>query len=756
MPATEHKQGTQLFSQGEQVNNISIITKGVAETVFNGKTFRYEQSDILGLFDLNSGSYSSTYTAVTDVTIFSYPYSDASALETLFKDSADLAHLVVNSACRQIADFLVFREMLKIQAFKSYELLTSMYPKYEGLCKRYALSAKKLPAMVTLTPPGEDDPVDNWIFDYYREFKGLDADLRKKIFHGKPGICSGFFNRGTEDMLNIWQSCKEYQDYLQIISKVFLQNSNTDFFSLISELHYESINFANADETVTVLMTKLTALMSNMSYINKQLYEQKLEAYTTGLETKRAGKQVTDAPASAGLKQNLTDSLNVILSYSGLPEELCNNFTKNVHDYTNSSDRASSDEDVYRLRKVLTDQFYEIYKPVMMKSLNDPDVPTIVKMFLNFGYVDADLAGHDNADYLYSIVDSLKGNKEIGVYTFSEWMKDIYSGQKEPSRDDFDMDYAAHIREDKAHGRIDANEEAARAADVEAKALFELENVFPVANKVTFGRVTIFCPLFSDNNVQKDIEVAMVTPPALKEALDDVRAVDFSAFFREVSYTNEAAGVPREQLSLEVLPEIILMPNIGTRCVMWQEMNGRDRTSPSRLFVPMFMLEDLNIWMMRMASEFRWEYIKRIQGPRWGDITDPCITSEYFDYLQFYKSNRELSMEVRAAVKIELTRARNNYKSVFTSNYLEWVQFESKGSPRLNKFVRKILFEYCPFPSDVREKLSLNPQYSELLKKHDHKTQQREKHLSNVIAKITKANQEVPQELLEELEYTKR
>ena len=36
----------------------------------------------------------------------------------------------------------------------------------------------------------------------------------------------------------------------------------------------------------------------------------------------------------------------------------------------------------------ITKLFYQIYTAAFMKSLNDPNVPKIVKMFFNFGYVD--------------------------------------------------------------------------------------------------------------------------------------------------------------------------------------------------------------------------------------------------------------------------------------------------------------------------------------------------------------------------------
>ena len=39
-------------------------------------------------------------------------------------------------------------------------------------------------------------------------------------------------------------------------------------------------------------------------------------------------------------------------------------------------------------------------------------------------------------------------------------------------------------------------------------------------------------------------------------------------------YANVEAGIPKEVIHVEVLPDFILMPNVGNRGVMWQEIEG--------------------------------------------------------------------------------------------------------------------------------------------------------------------------------------
>jgi len=755
MLVAEFAKGSVIYTAGNPVQNISFVTKGVVEATFMGQPFRFEQRDMIGISDYKEGSYSTTYTALTDVAILTHPFNEMRDLESLLKDNFNAAHLAVNAACQQLSQFLQYRSSLKEQADAAFNVINDIYPKYEQLSKRFALSAKKLD-ISGLISSDEIDPIEDWLLAYYTEVKNVEPTIQKAFFYGHPGISSGFFYRGIEDVKLVVESCEAYQDYLKDISKLLISSDGHDLFALIADLHFDSINLKDADGVVTAMMKKVTDVLDSSTLVNKDFYQHRLNAYNENLTAKRSNQVISDVPVDENARANLAESLGVILQYSGLDDEVCNKFARTVQEYTKMPDRGGSEDAAYKLRREITNTFYDIYAAVFLKTLEENKaIPTVIKMFLNFGYMDANLAGLDNADYLYSIADSVKGDKEKGVYTLIEWLTAIYKGEKETSRDDFDMDYIAHVREQKATKRFDAAEEARMLADRDAKLRFELENVFPTVNKITFGRITTFCPLFSDNNVQRGLQDSLVTPALIREAFDDIRALDYSAYYREIMYQNPEAGIPKEYLNVEIQPDVVLMPNVGVRGAMWQEMDGRDRKSSPRMFMSVFLLIDLKLLAMKLTGDYRWEYIKRIQGPRWGDVTDPSLTSEFFNYLQFYRTNRELSMDVRGSIKTELVRARNNYKQVFVSNYTEWLIYESNGSPRLNKFVRNILGKYCPFPEATREKLGTNPQYADILKRHEMNQSQRLRHLSNIIQRVNKAGFETPLELLAEVEFTK-
>jgi CRP-like cAMP-binding protein len=754
MATSEFAQNSVICSKGEPFRHLLIITKGTAEASFGGNTFRFGQGDVLGFNAISEGSHSLTYTATSDISIFTAPYDGVETLETLFREKEEMASVVVNSMSRQIAMFLKHHVTLKGEAVKAHDIVTQIHPLYEKLCKLYAFAVKKLPALSSVASPTEDDRVSAWAHDYYLGITELDPAAQRGFF-SKRGISMGFVLAGIEEISRVFEAYNNYQKYLESISKVMINSSGFDLFAIVAELHVESATITGADAAVETIMSPLVTMLSGMGCVDQGYFKQRLSNYKESLDIKRGGGQPTTKAAPAREKKNLADSMSVILTYAGYPAEQANKLMRLIQEYTQLPDRGSSDDVAHRMRRELTNMFNEVYKNVFLNSLNDPAVPTVIKMFLNFGYMDSALAGHENADFLYSIADSISGDPDRGIYTATEWLKAIYTGKKEPCRNEFDMDYAAHVAELKQQKRFDAKEEARLLADKEAKLLFEIENIFPIVNKLTFGRITTFCPIFSDNNVQRGLETSVVTPDAIRETFDEIRGVDFSAFYRETTYSNPEIGINRETINVEIMPEVILMPNVGVRGIMWQEIEGRVRATPARMFVPLFLLIDLKPLLARLTGEFRWEMCKRVQGSRWQDVTEASLTAEYVDYLQFYRTNRDLSSEIKVAVKSELTRARNNYKNVFVGNYLDWILHEVNGSPRLNRHVRKIMMMYCTFPKAVRDGLAQNPQYTESLKRFNFKNQQREHLLSRIVQKMQHTGTTPPQELVGELEFVK-
>jgi len=763
MAATKFMEGDVIYTKNDPFESISLIADGEVEGSFGGHTFLFGKTDVLGICDVLSDVHTHTYTAISDATVYQYPCDGVSSLDSMMHDNADIAYVMVSSMCRQISELLQYKAKLKLDAEGAFDMVQELYTEYSRLCKSYASTPKKLPGLEDITPFSWDDPVGEWIHSYYTEINDMNPATHRSFFHGNPGIETGFLRKCIDDVSQVLQACSVYHEYLSGISSLLLHEGGFDMFSLISDLHLSSMNITGADFAVESLMAPLTETLSEMTGIDSNYYQSRMDTYWDALEDRRASQdstEMTEAPTGStsgqGVNQELLDSLRTILEYSECDDELAERFTTGVNTYTELPDRASTEDDVPDLRRDLTKMFYELYKLIFNKTLTDTSPPTVVKMFLTFGYVDPALAGFDNANFLYSIADSYKGDPENNIYTASEWLASIYNGERDPSLSEFDMDWPTYLRDLKNQKQIDAKEEARLLGSMDDKLKYEMENAFPVVNRVTFGNPSKFCPLFADHNLMREPEITIVTPAKIKAIIDEIREIDFSVFYRETGYTNQKLGITGETISVEIIPNIVLMPNAGLRGSMWQEIEGRLRTTPARMFLPVFLEGDLKTVVIRLIGEFRWELCRRIQGSRWNDLSDPSLTSYFCDYLQFYMNNRSLAMQTMNEIRNELSAARNSYKTVFVNNYVMWLQNESKGMARLNGVALGILMTFCPFNAELRETLSKNMRYNEALTRFGAKRQKRAQRLQLLIKKLQQGGKGVPEELLEEFEYSKR
>ena len=304
-----------------------------------------------------------------------------------------------------------------------------------------------------------------------------------------------------------------------------------------------------------------------------------------------------------------------------------------------------------------------------------------------------------------------------------------------------------------AKGKITTEQQKHFMSNRELKVKFEIQNMFTSGNRATYGKLSTFCPILGEYDLINSIEKMLVTAQKLDESLHKIRDIDFSAFYREVQFSDPDKGINREMIMKEIMPDIILMPNAGTRSMMWQETAGVRRDTSARFLFPIFTAVDIDDMMVDTVGRYRWEICRKIQGVHWNDIREKSLTAEYCDYLQFYRKNRELSTEAKEKIKSALLRGRNNYREVFVKDYQNWMKYESKGSYRLNKIAREILITYCPFAKPIREELKGNPMYESALHRLDLLNAKTVQRIQGVYDKYQKAGGRITQELTDNLEY---
>ena len=741
------KKGTIIYKKGAAITTISRIVSGKVRMVCACGEISLSKDDVLGAVDLSTMVHSCTYITVEDTVLSTHVFHAQKELASFLTEDETLTISLLRSSVKQICSALDEEVFFQYECNNMYSYLSKSYEEYKNLCSKYAVPVKALPGLLEVKPFHLEDDIPKWLSVYYEESTAMFSSPAATAFFQYPNLNAGYLLRFCEDFHTLLGACSEMTEYRSNLSFLLMNKNGMDLFDLYTNLLFrvmrDGIDAMSLSATISTILIHIESIPS----FNKELYQARVQEYKNTLANIEE-ELATGVTASASLNDaSLLNSLDTILKYANCSDETSLSFKRAISAYKKHMDKSATTDELRALRREITSLFYEIYTLAFQASTRDKNVPTILKMFFKFGYVDEELAGAENASFLYSIADSYTGNKKYHVYTIFDWLNEIHQGNKEPRRNEFDVDYAGYVHEMKTSGKIDANKEKELLSDTNEKVLFEIRNMFTLANKMTSGRIATFTPVFSEHTVLSSLESILATPEKIAASLIQIQKIDYSAFYRDALFYDASLPIPKENIKRKILPDIILMPNMGNRGVMWQELEGKSRSTPACYILPTFGQEELSLLLLRATGEYRWEICRRTQGARWNDLSDPSLTSEYFDYVQFYRKNNELSPDAKEKIKTALTKARNSFKEMFVNDYIIWVLYEGKGSPRMNKVVRRILFTYCPFPQAVRDQLKSNPLYGEIMEKWQIKRAQENHRLSNILKRLENSGIEIPKEL---------
>ncbi len=748
------EQGKHVYKAGQPLTALHLITQGQVLVRYPGGTYRLGKGDVIGVCEVCSEIHFLSYITAETTTILTYPLATLESLNDLLQKHPDVARLFLLSAFRQMSTILENWSVCELNCSNAYSALQTDYNRYKTLVGRYHLPVRSMDSLSSFSSFISEEIPDVWLTSYYLGLTHIYSTESYKAIIQEPSVSLGLIRKCSLDFRRTFICLEEQSRYMTTLSGFYFNDTGDDIFDFYTSLFYKLGNDCEETGELLEAIERMISDLDRFTVAGTIPFEERISAFRNRallMDSAKASAQAADSDAE--IVALLSGSLNTILEYAGPDLDIGPSFRQHIYNYRALSDRFSMDEGVCALRKVIAEEFYVLYSVLFERTLTEPSIPLPVRMFLYFGYVDEELAGIQNAVTLYKIASNMGNYSDFGMYTFYDWLLAIFSGRKAPSRNEFDMDYTDYIRKQKLSGYISDKELQSLEQNAMSKVSYELKNMFPIVNKVTFGRLTTFCPVFSSENVLKKLEDSLVTITNLSKALETVKKADFTAFYRECLDTEHFDILGKEPIHVEYIPDVILMPNLGSRGVMWQEIEGKCRTSPGRMFFSIFHLEDITTSFIRMAGEFRWELCKRVQGNRWNDVSDHSLTSDYFDYIQFYRKNHDLSTDAKERIHTSLQRAKNSFKEMFVRDYILWVMFESQGSPRLNKVARKILFNYCPFTSDLCRTLGQNPLFTELLEHRRIQVAQRLHRLDLITQKLQNNGIAIPETLEQERMY---
>lgn len=755
MASATYKKGQAIYKIGEHMREMGLVIKGSVLLKSQNAEIVLEKGHLLGVAGCDSLVHPCDYIALEDTVISTFPYRSSKDLATIFKEG-DYGSVFILAALKQTD--VILKEYLKIgqEAKELYNLVVSVYRDYKFICSKYSAPEHDLSKMEYLTALDDTSAIAEWKEDYYRRFVKFGLAELKDLFTCQE-LCIGTIEQAGEFMRQMIARMDEGLEYIEKSKGVLLSDKKGDLFQLVFDLETRVAYVIKDRSEVKERMEKMIAFLEKYDVCDKGLVLERIQEYRK-FDFAECDGEVTpgiwDEDDEKNQQEDDRTCLQQILSFAGYNAEEITNFEGKLRQYMELPDRSSNEGDARSLRKWLSEEYYKCYKQCVRQSLEQGALGPIICMFVNFGFMDVAFAGgEENANAIYDLMEHLFACNVENVHTFYEWLKSIYEGKNDPSINELDLDFNKYLKDGVRTGQISVDQEKEYRSNPWYKVEYEIDNMFHSGGKITSGRITTFCPILSDEDIVVEPKKLLVTAAKIREAIEQVRSIDYSIFYREVMFNDDEHGISKEFINQEILPDIILLPNAGSKAMMWQPTGDARNNTPARFLVPIFTLNDVSDMIIENCGRYRWEICRKIQGSRWNDVTTPSLTSEYSDYLQYFRKNFELSQEAKDKLHAAIKRARNNNREVFVKDYESWIKFEAKGSFRLNKVARGIMCSYCMFGVQIRSELKDNPMYQEAIKRHENQNAKKVKRLTALYNKYTANGGEITKELSDNMEF---
>ncbi len=716
---------TDIYAEGDILDSIAMVVKGRIRVHGNGINLIVGSGCFLGVRDLNRGAHSVSYSAQTNAVIYVFPSSGSiSDIRKIMQINKDYVALMVSGMHRSLAEQEKAYEVLQKSAGEVYDLIVRVYQECRDVSKATGTAFAQMTSIEKLHPFDEPQmlPLDK--IHYYQACAKVPMDVQKAFYGSSDEICVYHVREQAGLMHQLHDYSRALAEYLGIMMK-YLIRENRNLYQAMADF---ALTLQRAGQDASAIMADVDEVIDRINELESVLMkyadvecdidrETMEETYFNLLNPGHSTGSSLDAIGDtfalvedAGLDvEELVDTLGSILSFGEIDGETAERFEGLVDQFEAMDDKESSTDDARNLRRALIKEYYPIYEKVFLKDYySQEETPVEVDLFLRYGFLSERLLRQDLIEVLLSLDHSGAGKNGCHVYDMKEWLEAIMDGKRMPSKNEFDMDYEETLRDKVKNKEITKVQQESLLKDQKQKLHFEVTNMFRVTHRLVSGQIINFVPfLYTEGCLS--LEKNFLSKDKVCAAFNRLRQIDFSAFYRETLFQKEVEGIKKEFIQEEVCPDVIVMPITGSKDIMWQELSGRKRNTPGRMLLPVFFEGNLDKAVAHLTGSFRWELCRTMQGVYWNNIQYKSLTSEYSDFLQFYRKNRELSDDRKEKLKLQIQKHRNNSREIFASDYTSWVMNESQGGMLLSKPVREIMATYCPFIRELREGLEGQP-----------------------------------------------
>lgn len=762
--------GDEIFTQGEEANCVALVLKGKVRVHTEGVNLELGSGNFLGLCDIPDYMYHVTYTAETNCAIYVFQtgINLGETIDNIFKANKEYAALMVSAMNKYIRGLGGIYYGMEEQIASAKKVITASYQTYQNLCRVNGTEVEQIESAESLKPNTHENEVDMNQVKYYITCSNVEMAVQKAFYGASPIIAKYNILQQVALVSRLIEICAEDAQYLQGLMQP-LMLSRHDLYHASMNLTRSLQNIGVSDKESMQLFDRILDQINNIesvlfdkASVDLKLDHEKMEKEYFVLLNQGKSLADDDSPLdelslveeSFGDLAELDRGLDQILEVAELEEEQEKDFRRLIQEFIDLPDKGSTEDEARTLRRGILKIYYDLYEKVFLYDYQQGgDSSLAIDFFLRYGYLSEDLLSEAQREDLLTFDRKAKNQGDLQVYDMKEWLTEIYEGRKEPSKSEFDQDYQEHLREQKKTKAITSEEMDELEKDVKAKLHYEIQNMFKANHRIMGEQTSTFVPFLYTEGCLSALNRSFLSKDKVSSCVRRLRSIDFSVFYREIVFTSEIFKNNKDYIMEEVTPDIILMPGCGSKGSMWQELSGRRRNSKGRFLMPIFFEGDLESIMVDLFGRFRWELCRTMQGAAWNNIQLKSLTSEYSDFVQFYRKNRDLSDERKEKLKMQIQKCRNNTREVFVVDYRNWIKHESSGGMMLSKPVREIMATYCPFSKEIREGVSEQPMFKDAMARYNRENAKKQREFDLKFRVWEKDGVEIPPEVIATREF---
>ncbi len=761
--------GDDIFVQGEDAVYVGLVLKGRIRVHAEGVNLEIGSGHFLGICDLLDYTYRVTYTAEANsaVYIFEAGVNLPETLDEILGANKDYGPLMVSAMSKYIRSLGDVYRSLEEQSEHTYQRIGEIYQKYQSLCRDHGTEQMTIQAAEQLHPHVVSDAVDVDQIEYYTACAGVKPEVQK-AFYASSGVIVKYHLMNQIALVRaLLELCEADAKYLQELMQPLMLSSKNLYqasMNLTGSLQNMDVNDKESMELFDQIIDRINeveAALYDKASVDLQIDHHAMEEQYFSLLNRGESAGGQSSMVEFALVENdfvaieeLDNALDQILAEAELEADKEREFRDLIQQFEDLPDKSSTEDEVRTLRRGIMKIFYDLYEKVFLRDYHrDGESPLVIDLFLRYGYISERLLSEELREELLSFDRTAQKQGDCRVYDMKEWLTAICAGEKEPSKNEFDQDYQEYLREQKKTGGVTAEQLRAMEQDQNAKLHYEIQNMFRSNHRLLSGQTAIFVPFLYTEGCMSSLSRSYLSKDKISSCTRKLRQIDYSVFYREILYTEGEWKNKKEYIMEEVVPDVIVMPGCGSKGLMWQELSGRRRNSKGRFLLPLFFEGELEPTMIGLFGRFRWELCRTMQGASWNNIQLKSLTSEYSDFIQFYRKNRELSEDRKEKLKMQIQKCRNNTREVFVVDYMNWIRHEARGGMMLSKPVREIMATYCPFAKEIRESIADQPLFRDAMARFHRENGKKQKEYDLKFRVWEKDGIEIPGEIIETRKY---